>query len=60
MTLYKDIMPYFGKFTKVYGYIVYCILWSIYKFARPKILQLPILGTQFLNPGSDPDLGTFY
>ena len=21
------------------------------KFGRPKILQLPILGTQFLNPG---------
>ena len=23
------------------------------KFGRPKILQLPILGTQFLNPGQD-------
>ena len=22
-----------------------------YKFGRPKILQLPILGSQFLNPG---------
>ena len=22
-----------------------------WKFGRPKILQLPILGTQFLNPG---------
>ena len=22
-----------------------------YKFGRPDILQLPILGTQFLNPG---------
>ena len=27
-----------------------------YKFGRPKVLQLPILGTQFLNPGYDPAL----
>ena len=31
---------------------VYCD--PLYKFGRPKILQLPILGTQFLNPGKDP------
>ena len=28
---------------------VYCDL--LLKFGRPKILQLQILGTQFLNPG---------
>ena len=27
---------------------VYC---GPQKFERPKVLQLPILGTQFLNPG---------
>ena len=28
-------------------------------FGHPKILQWPILGTQFLNPGYDPDHQTF-
>ena len=50
MTLFKDIMPYFDEFIHVYGWNM-GILWSPLKFWTPKILQLPILGTQFLNPG---------
>ena len=33
-----------------FGYILFP------PFGRPNISQLQILGTQFLNPGSDPDL----
>ena len=40
MTLFNDIMPYFDEFIHVY-YWNTSILW------RPKILQLPILGTHF-------------
>ena len=50
MILYKDIMPYLDKFAHVYGWKL-SILLSPLKFGRPKILQLPILGAQFLNPG---------
>ena len=50
MTLFNDIMPYFDEFIHVYG-LNMSILWPPLKFGRPKILQLPILGTQFLNPG---------
>ena len=48
MTLYKDIMPYFNKST-----------WLKSKYGGPRLkiwtpqnfTKLPILGTQFLNPG---------
>ena len=50
MTLFNDIMPYFDEFIHVYGCNM-SILWSPFKFGCPKILQLPILGTKFLNTG---------
>ena len=50
MTLINDIMPYFDKFIHVYGWNM-SILWYPLKIWTPKILQLPILGTHFLNPG---------
>ena len=51
MTLFNDIMPYFDEFT---------YLWLKYQYIgiplenldAPKFYKiLPILGTQFLNPG---------
>ena len=45
MILYKDVMTYFDESMHVYGWIL-----SILKCGRLKILQLPILGTQFLIP----------
>ena len=50
MTFYKDIMPYFDKYIHVYGWNL-SILWSPLKIWTLKILQWPILGTQFLIPG---------
>ena len=51
MVLYKDIMPYFDKFKYVINVWNLIILWSPLKNRMPKILQLPILCTQYLNPG---------
>ena len=51
MTLFNDIMPYFNEFIHVYGWNMNILWSSLKKFGRPKILQLPILGTLFLNPG---------
>ena len=50
MTLFNDIMPYFDKFINVYGGNM-SIVWSPLNIWTPKIFKLPILGTQFLNPG---------
>ena len=54
MTFHKgDItdMPYFNEqHTHVYVCFV-SILWSPLKIGRPKNSELPILNTQFLNPG---------
>ena len=52
MTLFNDIMPYFDEFIHVYGWNMSILcMWSPKKFGCSKILRLPILGTQFLNPG---------
>ena len=59
MTSYKDIMPYFDKFMHVSGWNL-SVLWSPLDIWMPKILQLPISGTQFLNPGQDHEPETFF
>ena len=45
-----DIILYSIELIHVYG----CNLEYIVKIGCPEILQLPILGTEFLNPGWDP------
>ena len=52
MTLFKDNMPYFDSIN-LYIFMVEIWVYSgpPLKFGHPKISQLPILGTQFLNPG---------
>ena len=44
IALYKDIMPCSDEFVHVF-------VWNLSILLIPKILQLSILGTQFLNPG---------
>ena len=50
------MMPYFSKYMFMIVIGVYCDLH--WKIGHPKILQLPILGTQFLNTGYDIDAQT--
>ena len=52
--LYKDIIPYLDKFIHVYGRNL-SILWSPFRIWTPQVFKIAILGTQFLNPGEDPD-----
>ena len=54
MALYKNIMPYFDELIHVYGW--YLSMWFPLKIWTPKCFTITkILGTQFLNPGEDPD-----
>ena len=45
-------MPYFNKWIYVNVYGLCCSL--PWKEECPKVLRLPILGTQFVDPGYDP------
>ena len=51
ITLYKGMVPYFDKFIHVLWLKSEYAVVSLEKKGRPKILQLSIFDTQFLNPG---------
>ena len=57
MTLCKDFMHNFNEYIQAIVVIsIYCVL--PWKIGRPKILQLPNVGTQSLNLGYDPEWGS--